>query len=153
MTMEWDTATLEQIFSLMGLITLIGWAVLVLLPRRWWAAKVIPALIVPSLVAIAYVVLIATSLGGSGGGDFNSLAGVRQLFTSDAALLAGWLHYLAFDLVVGTIIARQADDIGMNRILQVPFLLLTLMFGPAGYLAFQLVRGGTKALGKSSQKV
>ena len=149
MAIEWDNATLEQIFSIMSLVTLVGWAILVFLPRGWWISRVVPALIVPCLVAAAYTVLLASGmLAGGMDGDFNSLAGVRALFSSDRALLAGWLHYLAFDLVVGTIVARQADEMGMNRILQVPFLFLTLMFGPAGFLAFQLVRAGSKPFAK-----
>ena len=39
-------------------------------------------------------------------GDFSSLAGVGALFRQPAALLAGWLHYLAFDLLVGVAIVR-----------------------------------------------
>ncbi len=41
---------------------------------------------------------------------------------SDPVLLAGWIHYLAFDLFVGLWIAAEADKAGMNRFLQAPIL-------------------------------
>ena len=66
------------------------------------------------------------------------LANVKLLFTSDWAALAGWVHYLAFDLLVGSWIAREVMQRGQPRLLLVPLLPLTFMFGPAGFLAFHL---------------
>ncbi len=56
---------------------------------------------VPALLGLAYAVLLLRGLRERTGGGFGSIAAVRQLFTSDAALAAGWLHYLAFDLFAG----------------------------------------------------
>jgi hypothetical protein len=50
------------------------------------------------------------------------------------------VHYLAFDLFVGGVIAKQADEIGLSRLIQAPILLLTFMFGPFGYLLFILIK-------------
>jgi len=69
-----------------------------------------------------------------------SIGEVRALFTNDAALTAGWLHYLAFDLFVGTWIAREGLDQGVIPILLIPCLLLTFIFGPAGLLLFLILR-------------
>jgi Domain of unknown function (DUF4281) len=77
---------------------------------------------------------------GSGGG-FGSIAAVRTLFASDPVLLAGWLHYLAFDLFVGIWIAEQADALGLNRWLQAPILVATFMFGPLRLVVFLLWKG------------
>ena len=141
-----NSQNLETIFSLASLAAMIGWIVLILLPRRWKWLNTIPLLIIPLLLSGAYAsMLLPGLLAGGGEGDFSSLAGVRTLFSSDGALLVGWIHYLAFDLLVGTIIARQADDEGINRFIQAPCLLLTFMFGPVGFLLFQIVRG-TKRL-------
>lgn len=134
---------LETIFSLTSTAAMVGWVVLVFLPRRWKWLNSVPLLIIPLLLSTAYAsMLLPGLLAGGGEGDFSSLAGVRTLFSSDAALLVGWIHYLAFDLLVGTIIARQGDDEGINRFIQAPFLLLTFIFGPMGFLLFQIVRGG-----------
>lgn len=61
---------------------------------------------------------------------------MRALMGSDATLLAGWIHYLAFDLFVGVWIAERADALGVSRGLQGPILFTTFMFGPVGYLMF-----------------
>jgi hypothetical protein len=55
-------------------------------------------------------------------------------------LAAGWLHYLAFDLFVGAWIAERAGALGIPHLLVLPLLLLTFLFGPAGLLAFALLR-------------
>jgi len=52
----------------------------------------------------------------------------------------GWTHYLAFDLFIGQWIARDADNKGFNRLVQLPFLFLTLMAGPIGLLLWLVVR-------------
>jgi hypothetical protein len=74
------------------------------------------------------------------GGGFGSIAAVRQLFTSDAALAAGWLHYLAFDLFVGSWIAREGLASEVSPLLIVPCLLLTFLAGPVGFLLFIILR-------------
>jgi hypothetical protein len=65
---------------------------------------------------------------------------VTQLFANPWLLLAGWLHYLAFDLLIGTWEARDSVQHGVPRWLLVPCLFLTLMFGPAGWLGYSIVR-------------
>ena len=49
-------------------------------------------------------------------------------------MLAGWIHYLAFDLFVGTVIAEKSDARGLSRFLQAPILFATFMLGPLGYV-------------------
>ena len=65
---------------------------------------------------------------------------------SDPVLVAGWVHYLAFDLFIGTWIAVEADKRGYNRVLQAPMLVATFMFGPLGLLLFYLTRATETAL-------
>lgn len=95
--------------------------------------------VIPALWAVAYVILILQGMPETQG-SFTSIEGVRALFASDSALAAGWLHYLAFDLFVGTWIARDSVRRGVNGLLVVPCLGLTLMFGPAGLLLYLALR-------------
>ncbi|HEU0135365.1 MAG TPA: ABA4-like family protein, partial [Allosphingosinicella sp.] len=95
--------------------------------------------VVPLAWAILYVLLLAQGLPEAEGG-FTSIAGVRGLFANDSALAAGWLHYLAFDLFVGTWIARDSTERGVHALLVAPCLFLTLMVGPAGPLAYFILR-------------
>ena len=55
-------------------------------------------------------------------------------------LLAGWLHYLAFDLLIGTWEVRDARERGIPHVVVVPCLVLTFMLGPAGWLLYLALR-------------
>lgn len=129
----------EQLFSSASTLAMLGWVILVFLPRRWKWLNPIPAMVIPLILSVLYSFLIARYFFSAQGG-FDSLANVQQLFTYPAAALAGWVHYLAFDLFVGGVIAKQADEVGLSRLIQAPILLLTFMFGPVGYLLFMLIK-------------
>ena len=65
---------------------------------------------------------------------------VQTLFQSPGALAAGWVHCLAFDLFVGSWIAERAAAVRLHHGLLLPVLALTFLFGPAGWLAFVVLR-------------
>ena len=130
---------LEQLFSSASTLAMLGWVILVFLPRGWKWLNLIPSLLIPLFLSVLYSFLIARYFFAAEGG-FDSLANVQQLFTHPAAALAGWVHYLAFDLFVGGVIAKQADEIELSRLIQAPILLMTFMFGPFGYLLFTLIK-------------
>jgi len=130
---------LEQIFSIVGALAMLGWIILIFLPRKRAWLNAIPAVIIPAALSLVYCVLIALYFFSAEGG-FDTLANVQLLFTSSGAALAGWIHYLAFDLFVGGYIAKQSDKIGLSRLVQAPILFMTFMFGPFGYLLFILVK-------------
>lgn len=130
----------EFLFETGNMLALVGWFILIFLPRRWriiW----IPHFIIPAVLALAYAPLIMANIYTLDGG-FSSIESVRALFQNDAMLTAGWLHYLAFDLFVGSWIAVQSDKAGISRIIQPLFLIGAFMFGPIGYLLFIITRAG-----------
>ena len=129
----------EQLFSSASTLAMLGWFILVFLPRGWKWLNSIASMLIPLILSVLYSFLIARYFFSAEGG-FDTLANVQQLFTYPAAALAGWVHYLAFDLFVGGVIAKQADKIGLSRLIQAPVLLLTFMFGPFGYLLFMLMK-------------
>jgi hypothetical protein len=133
---------MQVLFQYAGLLAMAGWLLLAvsLFRPRWrnplWT---VTGIAIPAAFAILYAWLMATHWGVTGGG-FGSLEEVRTLFTSDALLLGGWVHYLAFDLFVGTWIAREGVRSGIPGLLLIPCLALTFLFGPAGLLLFLLLR-------------
>jgi len=128
----------EQIFSIANTAALVTWVVLILFQRQRWAThRIVPAAV--ALFAAAYVAIIGPRWAGSDGG-FSSLSAVAQLFSNPWLLLAGWLHYLAFDLLVGRWAALDAARRGISPWLVAPVLALTFMFGPAGWGAYVLLR-------------
>ena len=72
--------------------------------------------------------------------DFGSLSSVMDLFTQEHAVLAGWVHYLAFDLLVGMWILDNNKTLGVHQLFIAPCLFLTFMFGPAGFLLFMTIK-------------
>lgn len=129
-------------FSTAGSLAMLAWCALVVAlfvaSLRHWVWR-LTGLIVPGLLAIAYAVLLYQAWGTAPGGGFGSILAVRALFASDAALAAGWLHYLAFDLFVGTAISRRGIERGIHPLLLLPCLPLTFMFGPVGLLLFMAI--------------
>lgn len=125
--------TPEQIFGMTGTPAVLGWAILIFAPRRFAWLNAVPQLLIPLGLSILYAVLVLRYFTEPGGG-FDSLAHVRQLFTSDWMLLAGWVHYLAFDLAIGAYLAIRMDKAGIGRIVQAPILLTTFLFGPMGFV-------------------
>lgn len=127
----------ETAFGMANGFALLGWLVLIagIVANRAWLRDRLAGLYWPLALSLLYGITLYVGLGTSGGG-FSSLAAVRQLFASDWTLLAGWVHYLAFDLFVGAWIARESERIGLSRWLLIPILPLTFLFGPLGLLLF-----------------
>jgi len=123
--------TPDSLFDLVIVPALLGWAILILAPRRWPVMLWVPGLIIPLAMSLVYAVLILAHFASAQGG-FDSLDALRQLFTDDWLLLAGWLHYLAFDLMVGAMMAGRMDRAGIIRLVQAPVLILVFLFGPLG---------------------
>ncbi|GLK80427.1 abscisic acid-deficient protein Aba4 family protein [Methylopila turkensis] len=141
----------ETLFIVCNLAALAGWALLaasVLAPSLRRVAQLVAGVGLPAIIAAIYVGALAAAFGSGAQGGFGSLSDLRALFANDHALLAGWVHYLAFDLVVGALIARAAAASGMRAILVLPSLALTFLFGPAGLLLFLALRfaGGARPM-------
>jgi Domain of unknown function (DUF4281) len=133
--------TADQIFSFSNAAALAGWVILaaaITLKRPFWRAE-IAGRAFPLGFALLYTALIVFFFGKAEGG-FGSLTDVQKLFTSPWVAVAGWVHYLAFDLFVGAWIAGQVMELGLPRWLLIVLLPLTFMFGPAGYLGFEAAR-------------
>ena len=111
------------------------WIGLALLPRFRFLRQAMHVVVVGGL-CVLYTVLINVYFFRVEGGGFSSLGTVQLLFQSPAVALAGWVHYLAFDLLVGGWIADRSDAIGLSRWVQAPVLVTTFMFGPIGLLIF-----------------
>jgi hypothetical protein len=131
--------TPNQIFSVANALALCGWLLLIIFPGRKWANHVVAGVAIPAAFAALYSVLIAIHYFGSDGG-FSSLPDVARLFANPWLLLAGWIHYLAFDLLIGSWEVRDARGLGIGHVFVVPCLILTFLFGPAGWLLYLGVR-------------
>lgn len=137
-------------WTFINLVALLGWAALILLPRR----PMVHSLILYAgvgLLCLTYAAIFVLLIGhwadpgqvaGQPPADLSdySISGIRRLFGSDAGVVMGWTHYLAFDLFVGLWIGRDADNKGFSRVAQAPVLLLTFLAGPLGLALWLLIR-------------
>ena len=139
--------TPDVLFSPVSTAAMLGWVLLILGPRRFAWFNAIPLWIIPAGLSAVYAALIFSRFSGMGGG-FDSLENVAILMSDRWALLAGWVHFLAFDLFVGAVMAARMDRAGVGRLVQAPILGATFMLGPIGFLI-----AGLTELGLRSHKI
>ncbi len=132
--------TPDSIFQICSTIAMIGWLVLIVVsPFILEIDKFLTGTII-TLLSLVYAWLIASSFIPGDMKSFGSLDGVMTLFQNKTLLTAGWVHYLAFDLMVGTWIKRNSVKYGISHWLIIPCLLFTFMLGPVGLLVYLLIR-------------
>jgi hypothetical protein len=134
-----------QLFQVANTTALVSWIVLVVQPKR---TAPILRFAVPLSMAVLYIWALSTAPTNPDGG-FGSLAQVKALFTQDRAILAGWVHYLAFDFFIGCWMVMDAAERGIKHLLVVPCMFLTFMFGPVGLMLYVGLRA---ALGARATK-
>ena len=135
--------TPEILFSLASTAAMIGWVLLILGPRQFAWFNVIPLWIIPTGLSAVYAALIFSRFAGAGGG-FDSLGNVMILMSNQWVMLAGWVHFLAFDLFVGAFMAARMDRVGVGRLVQASILGTTFMLGPLGFLIAGLTELGLR---------
>ena len=130
----------DSIFQTCNTIAMVGWIVLLIISPFWSGFDKFLIGIIITLFAIVYVWLIFQVFGPGDFEKFSSLNGVMELFTNKTAVTAGWVHYLAFDLLTGIWIKKNAQKYNIHHLILIPCLLLTFMLGPIGLLLYLLVR-------------
>jgi hypothetical protein len=133
--------TPDTLFQIANPLAMTGWLALALSPLAPRAATLYAGLAVPAVLSVGYAALILAFWSGATGG-YDSLPAVQALFTHPGVALAGWVHYLAFDLFVGAWIVRTARAEDIAHLLVLPCLGLTFWFGPIGFLLFLALRWG-----------
>ena len=132
---------LETIFSPCSGLAMVDWLGLVFLPKSPVARDLLPNVIIPILLGVTYTYLMFSFRGEAPAeGGFGTLAEVKALLSIDALLLAGWIHYLSFDLFVGAWIVRDSQSSELRHWLVIPCLFFTLMIGPFGLLIYLLLK-------------
>ncbi len=139
----------ETLFALCNSGVLPAWLLLAVAPGWIWTQRIVHAIWIPLLLAIAYGLAIGQGwAGGPEGGSFLTLHGVMVLFTDPWAVCGGWIHYLVFDLFVGAWQVRDALRRGIPHLAVLPCLALTFLLGPLGLALYLLVRWArTRATG------
>jgi hypothetical protein len=134
----------DVLFSHASTTAMVGWVLLIFGPRRFGWLNAIPLWVIPAGLSLVYGLIVLSRFAGIGGG-FDSLASVATLMANEWGLLAAWVHFLAFDLFVGTVMALRMDRTGVSRVVQGPILGAIFMLGPLGFLIAALTELGLRA--------
>jgi len=129
----------NKIFSLASNTAMAGWLILMFMPF-WKSREKFLAGIVVAGLSITYAWIIFSGFSFGDMKSFGTLDGVAQLFRSKHMLLAGWIHYLAFDLFVGIFIHNNAYKHHINHWILLPVYFFTFMLGPIGLLLYFIIR-------------
>lgn len=117
----------------------VGWALLALAPR-WQHTPKATLAIAAAYSALYAALVVEAALGGAGeqpeGAGFGSLAAVVALVSKERNVLAGWTHYIAYDLLVARGCVLDARTRGVPWIMVSLLMPLFLLAGPVGLVAY-----------------
>jgi hypothetical protein len=118
------------------------WLLMIVLPDWRVTRTVIGSPWIAAPAAALYLALVLPGLPGVLGAVASpSLEAIAPMLGTPEGATVAWVHFLAFDLFVGRWVYLDARARGMTPWITSPLLFLTLMLGPAGLLAYLLVRG------------
>ena len=130
----------ELLFTICNRAVLPAWLLLLVAPNWQWTRHLVFHAWIPALLGVAYIYCFYIFWPFPDGAGFGSLAQVMVFFQSPYAALAGWIHYLAFDLFIGAWQVRDARRRGVSHFLIIPCLFLTFLAGPVGLLLYFCIR-------------
>jgi hypothetical protein len=137
-----ENMTPETAFTLANALVFPQWLLMIVAPRWWVTQWLVRTLTIPMVLAVMYLAYLFTGTKPLDFMSFSTLQGVMSLLGSGdkGPALAGWVHYLAFDLVAGSWLLRDGQERGIRHWLLIPCLLFCFMLGPTGLLLYGIVR-------------
>lgn len=131
---------LEMLFRATTIAVIPFWLLLVFVPRWSGTQRLVHSPVALLLLAPIYAYMLFGYAPAPKEMNLFSLYGLMVGFSAPQVVVAGWIHYLIFDLFVGAWESRDALRRGIPTLWVVPCLLATLMIGPVGLLLYLLVR-------------
>jgi Domain of unknown function (DUF4281) len=131
----------NTLFSLASLPVLPIWLLMILAPRWTFTRRLLASPWVAALPAALYAALVLPRLGDIlPAVVWPSLDGIQTLLGTPAGATIAWVHFLAFDLLIGRWIYLDAQERHLSPLLTGPILFFTLLLGPLGFLSYLLLR-------------
>jgi len=133
--------TPDFVFSVVNALALPAWLLLIFLPYAPLTRKVVHSGVYSAIFGILYALLLIGLVNNADtSAGFDSIAGLRTLFSSDWALLTGWVHYLAFDILAGSWVVRHNEQSRISGIMLGFSLFFTFISGPFGLILYLAAR-------------
>jgi hypothetical protein len=155
-----------EIFPLLNLV-FVGYGCIWFLPR--WKYTPTLVLVTSLFYSVIYGLTLFSLLFGphkmEGPLDFTKFESVVNSFQDPHIVFLGWVHYIAFDLLVARQILLDSLErkvtLAQHSFLILPVTFLTLMLGPCGFFAYQVIiapiflspKGGAQAASAPKEKV
>jgi hypothetical protein len=132
--------TPDIVFQIVNALVLPQWILMIVAPRWQPTEFLAKTLLIPAFLALFYIFYLFFGKSGLDFQSFSTLAGIKTLFSKDDAVLAGWIHYLAFDLTVGSWMLRNAQRRYVAHGWLIPCLIFSFLLGPVGLLLYLIIR-------------
>ena len=140
-----DYLKIENIYIWSNLGVLPFWVMLMLIPRSNYTQIFVNSIIIPLLLASAYVYVLYQSISND---EFifevfilyASIENLYTVFSNENILLTFWLHFLSLSLFLGSWISRDAIKFSIPTGLVFLPLLFTYFTGPLGLVFYWIIR-------------
>ena len=136
--------TSENIYLLANWGVIPFWLMLLTIPNQPITKILVNSVIVPLILASAYVYLAyQLYLDGEVFDVFQLYFGLDNLYSiysNEIFLLIFWLHFLSISLFIGSWISRDAQRYMVPKILTMLSLILTYFSGPVGLVFYWIIR-------------
>ncbi len=129
----------DSLFQFSNSLALLSWILLIVFPKWKWTSRLILGVSVSAL-GLLYAASIFNAMNPEDMQSFGSLQGLMVLFQNEQAVLAGWIHYLAFDLMCGLYITYNGLKNGLPKLVLLPSQIFCFMLGPVGLLLYFISR-------------
>jgi ABA DEFICIENT 4-like len=131
----------ELLFTLTFAVAAPFWALMILLPRWSWTARIVGSPLIVLPVLVIYMLLVIRAFGDVLPVVVSpTLDGVRDLLGTAAGAAAAWAHMIAFDLFVGRWSWLDSRERHVPALVMAPVLVVTILLGPLGLLLYLAVR-------------
>jgi len=127
----------ESIFELSSLLVAPFWGLMIFAPRWRWTQRIISSPWIAAPPVLIYAALTIPSLP-----DLlpellqPNLGTIMGMFSTPQSMTAVWMYFLAFDLFMGRWIYQETRQRNRNVVWSGIILILTLLFGPLGFLIY-----------------
>ena len=136
--------TSDNIYLLANWGVIPFWLMLLTIPNQPITKILVNSVIVPLILASAYVYLAyQLYLDGEVFDVFQLYFGLDDLYSiysNEIFLLIFWLHFLSISLFIGSWISRDAQRYMVPKILTMLSLILTYFSGPVGLVFYWIIR-------------